>query len=79
MREVKTIATEMTYHFICPGTGKESDLVLFEELTEQKIKDMESKLGGKVYYSLEKTVKATYKLPLDKFAAVKGVLREEIK
>lgn len=78
-RVVKTIVTEKKYTFLCPLTKKEESLVLFESLTEDTVKAMEAKLGGKVYYNLESVTKACYSLPIEKFTAAKGVTREEIK
>lgn len=78
-RTVKTIATEKRYRFVCPEKSKSEDLVVFDELSSGKIKEMEDKLGGEVFYKLVATEKVTYSLPLETFAAVKGVQREVIK
>lgn len=78
MRDVRTVVTEKTYHFVCPSANKEKDIVLITDLTDQSIASVETELGGECFYKQTKIEKAVYKMQLDKFVSSKDVEREVI-
>lgn len=70
MRDVRTIATEKVYSIIGETTGTRKEVVLYDNITSEKVAEIEAEMGESIFYKQNETNKVVLKMKLDAFAQV---------